>query len=241
MGVRGWRGRLLLDQYDFSLDTFSATFSATADALESSNWQSSARQYQPDAAKSELTVTGYYTGAAAGTIYTEIRSRLGTESPAWVAWLLNTAALGNPAYVLRSSWGNNVTIDTPVDEMLKFDATFQGAGAGGLTLLDGTITATGNGSVIDFTTAGSAGGMAYLVVRSITGTATNASVSVQSSATSGMASPTTHGALTFSAVGVQELVITGAIGRYCRVVINSLGGATAFAASLVLCVNDVTM
>ena len=34
-----------------------------------------------------------------------MKARRGTESPAWVAWLFNTSALGNPAIVLDSAWG----------------------------------------------------------------------------------------------------------------------------------------
>lgn len=240
MGVRAWRGRLLVDEFDFSLDTFSAEFAATADALESSNWQSSAMQYQPGNATSTLTMSGYYTGYAAGSIYREIYARLGTESPCRVAWLLNTAALGNPAYVLDTAWGDSVTVDVPVDEMLKFDAKFQGIGYGGVTLLDGTVSATGNGTVVDLGAAGASGGTAWLFVRSITGTATNAAIAIECDTISGMTTPTTLGTQQFSAVGVYSLAISGAVERYVRVKINSLGGATAFAAAVIFCVNNVT-
>lgn len=241
MGVKGYRGRFLMDEFDFSMDTFSASLSLNAEALESSNWQSAARQYQPDGAQSELAVTGYYTGYTAGDIYRELVARVGTETPAWAAWLLNTAELGQPAYVLSSSWGSGVTVDTPVNDLLKFDATLQGIAYGGYTLLDGAVSATGNGTVVTLPAAGSDGGTAFLFVRSITGTATNASVSIQCDTVVGMSTPTAKGTIQFSAVGVYQLAITGTVEEFVRVAINSLGGATAFTAALILCVNDATM
>lgn len=241
MGVKGWRGRLLVDEFDFSTDTFAAAFNSTAEALESSNWQSSAVQYQPDGADAELTFTGYYTGYDAGDIYTEIASRLGTETAAWVAWLLNTAAVGNPAYVLDSAWGSGITVNTPVNEMLRFEATFQGVPYGGLVLLDGAVTATGNGTVVTLPAAGTAGGTAFLFVRAIDGTAVDATVSIECDTVVGMSTPTDKGSIEFSAVGVYELALTGTVEQYVRVTIDDLGGADGFTAALILCVSDVTM
>lgn len=241
MGVKAYRGRLLVDEFDFSLDTFAAALSLTAEALESSNWQSSAMQYQPDAVSGNLTFTGYYTGNDAGDIYQEIYSRLGTETAAWVAWLLNTAAVGNPAYVLATAWGSSVTVNTPVNELLKFDGQFEGIVSGGLTLLDGAVTATGNGTVVTLPGAGSTGGTAYLFVRDITGTAVDASVTIECDTVVGMTTPTDKGSITFSDVGVYTLAVSGTVETYVRIVIDDLGGATDFTAALVLAVNDVTM
>lgn len=241
MGVKGWRGRLLVDEFDFSMDTFSASLSVNVEALESSNWQSGARQYQPDGAKSELAITGYYTGYDAGDIYREMNTRLGTATPAWAAWLVNTAALGQPAYVIQAAWNSGITVDTPVNDVLKFEATVQGVAYRGYTLLDGAVTATGNGTVITLPVAGSAGGSAFLFVRSITGTAVDAAVSIQCDTVVGMSTPTAKGTIEFSDVGVYELAITGTVEQYVRVTIDDLGGATAITAALILCVNDATM
>lgn len=241
MGVKAYNGRLLVDEFDFSLDTFSATLENTAEALESSNWQSTAMQYQPDAADGSLSMTGYYTGNDAGDIYQEMYSRLGTEAAAYAAWLLNTAALGNPAYVLDTAWGSNITIDTPVNDLLKFSATFDGIISGGVTLLDGLVDATGNGTVVTLPGPGTTGGTAFLFVRSITGTAVDAIVTIECDTIAGMTTPTDKGSITFSDIGVHTLTISGTVETYVRVVIDDLGGADDFTAALVLCVNDVTM
>ncbi len=241
MTVKAYNGRLLIDEFDFSLDTFAASIEVTAEALESSNWQSTAMQYQPDAADGSLSMTGYYTGNDAGDIYQEMYSRLGTETAAYAAWLLNTAALGNPAYVLDTAWGSNITIDTPVNDLLKFSATFDGIISGGVTLLDGLVDATGNGTVVTLPGAGTTGGTAFLFVRSITGTAVDAIVTIECDTIAGMTTPTDKGSITFSDIGVHTLTISGTVETYVRVVIDDLGGADDFTAALVLCVNDVTM
>ena len=241
MGVKAHNGRLLVDEFDFSLDTFSATLENSAEALESSNWQSTAMQYQPDAADGSLAMTGYYTGNAAGDIYKEIYSRLGTDTAAYAAWLLNTSALGNPAYVVDTAWTANVTIDTPVNDLLKFQGTFEGQVYGGVTLLDGTVSATGNGTVVTLPAAGSTGGRAYLFVRGITGTAVDAIISVECDTVVGMTTPTDKGSITFSDIGVYTLAISGTVETYVRVTIDDLGGATNITAALVLCVADVTI
>ena len=241
MGVKAYNGRLLVDEFDFSLDTFAASLDNTAEALESSNWQSSAMQYQPDGAAGSLSMTGYYTGNDAGDIYQEIYSRLGTEAAAYVAWLLDTRALGNPAYVVDTAWGSNVTMDTPVDDLLKFSGQFEGVVYGGVTLLDGQVAATGNGTVVTLPGGGTTGGRAYLFVRDITGTAVDAIVSVECDTVVGMTTPTDKGSITFSDVGVYSLTISGTVETYVRVTIDDLGGATDITAALVLCVADVTM
>lgn len=241
MGVKAYNGRLLIDEFDFSLDTFAASLAVTAEPLESSNWQSTAMQYQPDAASGQLTMTGYYTGNDAGDIFAEVYDRLGTELAAYAAWLLNTTALGQPAYVVDTAWGSNVTVNTPVNELLKFDGQFEGILSGGLTLLDGQVTAIGNGTVVTLPAAGSNGGTAYLFVRDITGTAVDASVTIECDTLVGMGTPTDKGSITFSDVGVYTLTISGTVETYVRVVIDDLGGATDFTAALVLCVADVTM
>ncbi len=240
MGVKAWRGRLLLDEFDFSLDTCGASLELSVESDEAGNWQSPAAQLFPTESGGMLTTTGYYTGPDAGDIYQEMKARRGTESPAWVAWLLDTSALGNPAVVLDSAWASNIVLNTPVKGLIKFDAKWEGIIANGLVLLDGAVTAIGNGTVITLPAAGSAGGTAYLFVREIDGTAVDAQVSVECDSVVGMSTPTDKGAIQFSAVGVYELALTGTVEEYVRVVIDDLGGATGFTAALVLCVDGVT-
>jgi len=240
MGVKAWRGRLLVDEFDFSLDTFSASLELTVESEKSDNWQSAAGQIFPTENGAMLTTTGYYTGPDAGDIYQEMKARRGTETPAWVAWLFDTSALGNPGAVLDSAWASNIVMDTPVKGLIKFNAKWEGVAYNGLTLLDGEVVATGNGTVITLPAAGSAGGTAFLLVRAIDGTAVDAQVSIECDSVIGMTTPTDKGAIQFSDVGVYELALTGTVEEYVRVVIDDLGGATGFTAALVLCVDGVT-
>ena len=241
MATRANRGRLLIDRYDFSLDTFAATWTTTVEPLESANWQSTTMQYQPDAVDASLTMTGYYTGYDAGDIYREIYARRNTDTTAYVAWLLDTSALGQPVYLLQTGWASSITVDTPVQSLLRFDATFDGVPYGGYTLLDGQRTATGNGTVVTLPATGTSGGRAFLLVRAITGAATNAEVHIECDTVVGMTTPTDIGTITFSTVGAYPLAIAGTVEPYVRIVVDDLGGATNFTAALILCVNGVTM
>lgn len=241
MGVKAHNGLLLVDEFDLSLDTFAATLETSAEALESSNWQSSAMQYQPDAVDASLSITGYYTGNDAGDIYQEVYSRLGTETPAYVAWLVDSRLDGNPVYVMDTAWTANVTIDTPVNDLLKFQGTFEGIPYGGVLLAYDTYSTTPNGAVVNLGAAGSNGGRAYCFVTGITGTAVDAGITIECDTTSGMSTPTDKGAFTFSATGVYTLTLSGTVEQYVRITVDDLGGATDISVIVVLCVADVTM
>lgn len=240
MAPKGRHGRLLLDEFDFSTDTMSASLEMSVESVGANAWQSAAALAQPGAPGAKLKVAGYYTGADAGTIYGEMRERLGSEASAWIAWLVDTRSLGQPADVLRTAWVSDLPLEAPIKELITLSATFEGVPYGGYTLLDGAVTATGNGTVVTLPAAGSAGGTAFLFVRSITGTATDAAVSVECDTIVGMSTPTDKGTIEFSAVGVYELAITGTVEQYVRVTIDDLGGATSFTAALILCVDGVT-
>ena len=56
---------------------------------------------------------------------------------------------------------------------------------------------------------GSDGGTAYLFVTTITGTATNATITVQSDDNTSFTSPATEGTFTFSDEGVYVVTMTG--------------------------------
>lgn len=77
----------------------------------------------------------------------------------------------------------------------------------------------------DFGAGSTSGGTAVLHVATITGTAVNAVVTVQSSPDGGVW--TDEGTFMFSAVGGYVLALAGTVGRYVRLACASLGGATA--------------
>jgi len=240
MAPKGRHGRLLLDEFDFSTDTMSASLEIGVEAVAANAWQSAAALAQPGVSGAKLKVSGYYTGAAAGTVYGEMRERMGSEAPAWCAWLVDTRTLGQPADVMRTAWVSDLPLEAPIKELLTLSATFEGVPFAGYTLLDGEVTATDDGTVVTLPAAGTAGGTAFLFVRDIDGEATDATVSIECDTIVGMTTPTDKGSIEFSAVGVYELALTGTVEQYVRVTIDDLGGADGFTAALILCVDGVT-
>jgi hypothetical protein len=79
----------------------------------------------------------------------------------------------------------------------------------------------------------------YVWVQSITGTATNASIKVQSATTEG-GTYADEATVTFSAVGDASAAMTGAISQWLRVNVASMGGATSITLAVVACVDGVT-
>jgi hypothetical protein len=77
-------------------------------------------------------------------------------------------------------------------------------------------------------------------VQTITGTATNASIVLQSDDNTGFSTPGTECTFTFSAVGGYEQAISGTVDRYVRLNCSSMGGATSFVVVCVAAVSGVT-
>lgn len=240
MPVRAYNTRVLVDGFDFSQDTKGVTLSFTVAELDASTLQSASRKVIAGADEGTVELSGYYDGPGVGTIEREIQARLGSETPCVVAVLLDTTALGNPAYVQQQTWGKQMKIDAPIDDLLTLDAAWTQITSRGLAVAHQAFAALGAAPVIDFGAAGAAGGWAALFVRAITGTAANATFVVKSSAAAGFTSPATHGTFTVTAKGALLLAFSGAVGRYVRLECTSLGGATSLDVTAVAGVAGVT-
>jgi hypothetical protein len=92
---------------------------------------------------------------------------------------------------------------------------------------------------IDIGAAGSAGGFAYLFVTTETGSGTNGTIDIESSATEA-GTYASEGTFTFSAVGVTAVTMTGTVNRWLRLNCTALGGATSWTVSCIACVSGVT-
>ena len=68
----------------------------------------------------------------------------------------------------------------------------------------------------------------------------NATITVQSDDNTGFATPATEGTFTFSAVGGQEIALSGAVDRYVRLNATSLGGATNYTVVGVIALSGIT-
>lgn len=241
-GVPARYVRLLIDEFDFSTDTSGLTLGVNVAAIDAPTLQMDALQRLAGMSGAKLEHNGYYTGPDVGDLERELSARLGTQTPVTVMVLLDTRTIGNPAYVLPATWGEQLTLEAPLSDLLTLSGAWGEMPAQrGVVLLDGAVTATGAGAVIALPVGSLAGGVAYLAVRAIQGTAVNASVLVEGDDNAGMSSPTTLVNFAFSATGVYSFVIGGAVERYVRIQTADLGGADGFTATVVLCVNSVTM
>lgn len=240
MAVRAFNTRVLVDEFDFSTSAKGVTVTSAVDALEASTLQSEAKQAIPGGSDGTIELSGYYTGPNAGDLEQELYDRLGSEDGCVVSVLLDTTAVGNPAYVQQTTWGNQLKLDGPLADLITLDGKWQDIMDRGLSVAHATVSGTGGQTVIDFGAGGATGGWAVLHVRAIDGTAAGATFTVQSAAAVGFSSPTTHGTFTLSDVGALTLVFSGAVGRYIRLNCTGLGGATSIQVTAIVGVAGVT-
>lgn len=218
--------------FDFSGDSNSLSMALTVAPLQNTGFQADAETYIAGLTTGVISQSGYYSGKGAGFIEQEVNARLGTTTAMYVAALFGTNVAGCPAYITTQSWGQQMTMDMPLENLITLASEWPSSGQmiRGLRLTSvatQTISATGALSSVDFGAAGSAGGKAYLFITTITGTATNATIDIESSATEGGAY-LSEGTFSFSSTGVQVVTMSGAVDRWVRLNVTNLGGATNF-------------
>lgn len=168
------------------------------------------------------------------------QSNLQTET-AKVTWLIeSTPPVGG---CLDGSFPSNYTVDTPLDNLIAIQGTWVNTDsicAGYIVANEQSYSSTGAKTGIDFGSLTTTGGKAILIISSITGTATNAQIKLQSDDNDSFSSASDEGTFTFSAVGVYELTLSGTVDRYIRPNVVTLGGATSFVATILVGLNGVT-
>lgn len=241
MATKGAQSSILVDEFDFSGVTNGWDLEIAIAEGDATVINSTGMEYEPLLPRMTLRQNGYVTTVgAAGTWEQELQARLGTGT-AIVAAELDRDVTGSPVYVLPNAAGSNMTFSAPAANVMTLNGVwgFTDAGNRGLRVARATVTATGNQTAVDFGAAGSAGGVGYLFVQSITGSATNASFKLQSSATSG-GTYADECTFTVSAVGAYRATFNGTANRWQRLNVASLGGATGFTVVAVSCINGVT-
>lgn len=241
MPVQAWKTRILIDQFDFSGETSGGSLALTVRPIDAPALQQPSMLYVPGAQNGKLEFGGYWNGGAAGRLDDELYRRLGSQLPCIVITMLDTSALGNPAYVLRSTWNQQINIEWPAAGLLTAQATFEDVAARGLVVAHQSFTAVGLGPLIDFGAAGTAGAWAVLVVRAVEGSASNAAFVVRASNTTDFATPISL--ISFApvaGVGAQMAAAAGDVRRYLRLWCSDMGGATKLTVTAVVGVAGVT-
>lgn len=240
MAIKGTYTRILIDEFDFSGVSNSLEVAVSSESFDVTAFQDTGNVFLSGVASGTITQAGYFDGGAADGFEAEMYARLGSTTGVTVSALFGTQTTGCPAYVLPGTSGRELSISSPVNGIVTLNGTWsEGTGIRrGRRVFGGTISATGAQTAIDFSAAGSAGGSAYLFIQAITGSASSATITVQSSSDNSTFAD--EGTFTFSAVGVQTVTMTGAVNRYIRLNCTSLGGATNFTVVGIACVAGVT-
>jgi hypothetical protein len=252
MAHKGKYARLLVGTStwasDFSGVSNALELSLSVDELEDTVLQSSAVSTLPGDPSGTITQNGYMQYSASDStqnLETRLAAAIAAATPLTVVGLWLTDIEACPAYVARNSNAKGMKLGANVKDLITLQGEWpQGSGfVRGKRVWQGTISGTGaqtSPAYIDLGAAGAAGGYAWLFVRTITGTATSASVLLQSDDNTGFSSPATEGTFTFSSEGVVEVALTGAVDRYLRLSTSSLGGATSFVVTAIAAVSGVT-
>lgn len=246
-GTKGRWSRLWVDDWDLSTKTASADVELSMSSEEVTAFQSTGKEFITTDPDSKISITGYVSSIAADTggLEEELQERFAAANTSLVGLMLADSATGDagmPTYVLPATSADAMKITAPAKGVMGLDGNFGAGSYGhkrGVCLWYGAVSATGNKTGIDFLAAGSTGGDVYVWVQSITGSATNASVKVQSATTLG-GTYTDEATVTFSAKGGFTAAMSGSVSQFLRVNISSMGGATAFTIAVVACVNGVT-
>lgn len=245
MATKSTYTRLLVNEFDFSTVSNQLDVSFTLDKQDVTTFQASGKQFLVMGSEGTITQSGYLTGSAAGYFEAEIATAIANAESLTVAALFGTDTAACPAYVAPNCNADGLTIQAPADGVITVGGQW-GSGTGivrGLRVWSGTFSATGAQTTpdyIDLGAAGSAGGLAWLFVQAIDGTATNADVVLQSDDNTDFSSAATEATFTFSAVGVQSATLSGAVDRYLRLNCTDLGGATSFVVVCIAAVDGVT-
>jgi hypothetical protein len=241
MAVKGTLARLLVDQWDFSCETSGIDLTLAMNEEDVTSLCDTAAVNAPTLTGIKIAHNGYIQQVKTpGYIEQELYNRMGVQG-VYVAALFGIDVPDCPAYILDNTFGANMEILAPAKGILTLNGAW-GEGDGGhrgIRAYDAVASATGPQTAIDLGAAGVAGGEAFLFVQAITGAAANATIQVQSSTTSG-GTYTTLGTFTISGVGSFEVDFTGAVNRWVRLNVTSLGGATGLDMVAVVCVHGVT-
>ena len=239
--TKGTASAILVDEFIFNTSTSSAEAALTVAELTTTNLDSTANENIPGLTEMSITQNGYFTGVDADGTEAELNARLGTTG-AVVAYIPDKDTRGASVYVIPDAHGKEMNISAPDADIITMNGAWGASSAGrrgALLDYEKTISATGESGEINIGSAGSNGGIFYVHVHSIVGTATSASIKLQSATTSG-GSFSDEMTVTFSGVGAFSATNVGTTNKFLKYNCTSLGGATSFVVTIYSVVTGVT-
>ena len=243
--VKAQYTRLLVNEFDFSSQSNSLEVSLENGREDVTTFQTTGKEFLTTDTEGTISQQGYFADVIAGQFEAEIQESIDNGESLYVAALFGTNTDACPAYVARATETSGLTVGAQVPGVITLSGEwFQGLGVlRGLRVWTGTFSATGaqtSPAYIDLGAVGTAGGRAWLFVQTITGSATNATITLQSDTVNTFAAAATECTFTFSAVGGYEQALSGTVNRYLRANCTSKGGATSFVVVVIAAVSGVT-
>lgn len=245
MAVLGFNTKILVDEFDFSGTTNGVLLSTDTSVIEYMVLQNNGVLKLPNLVSPAIEHRGYYNGPDAGDIEYELNARLGSANDVIVGVVVGTNLAAPVGYVLPSTFNQQLRIETPIENLISVNGNWPGGTSriyrGLQAALGDTVDATGAvAGNVDFGAAGAAGGRAWIFVQDIGGTATDATIEVQSDSDSGFGTVANEGTFTFSDVGAYQISLSGTVGRYVRANLTSLGGADDITFLMIVALSGVS-
>ncbi len=242
--VRAKNARVIIDGYEVTGQTSGIVVDGQVGVLEWMVLQATAVEKEPNFATVVLTHNGYFFGPTAGYLYEELADRIETGTPTVVSAILGTQYPAPVAYVIPTSFAQQLRIDAPIANLMTVAGNWPVGterAYRGYVAYYGSISATGAKTAIDLGAAGTAGGKAWLHLIGVTGSLSGAiGVRLESdTANTFGGAETLEATFTNAARGVQAQALSGNIGRYARIKTTGLGGATALQVAVIVAVKGV--
>lgn len=245
--VRGKNARIIVDGYELTGQTSGVIIEGTVGILEWMVLMADAVNKEPNFADVKITHNGYYFGQAAGDLAREVNDRIASAADTAVAAILGAhyAAPTPPvAYVIPTSFAQQMRVESPLANLMTVNGAWPTGSERayrGNVVYYGDISATGGKPVVDLGAAGVNGGRAWLHIIGVTGSLSGAvDIDLEShSSTSFSGGEAVEATFTNAARGVQAQALSGSIGRYARINVGGLGGATALKVAVIAAVSGV--
>lgn len=242
--VRARNARVIVDGYEVTGQTSGIVIDGQVGILEWQVLQDNAVNKEPNFTTLMMTHNGYFFGASAGDLHKELDDRIESGDDTVVSALLGTNLPAPVAYVIPTSFAQQLRVEAPIANLVTINGNWPVGterAYRGLVAYYGTISATGAKTAIDLGAAGTTGGKAWLHLIGTTGTLSGAiDVDIESDTTNSFSgAETVEATFTNAARGVQAQALSGSIGRYARINVAGLGGATTLQVAVIVAVNGV--
>jgi|GEM_PF-2598179 len=224
--MRGNQLAIWVDEFDFSTATSQIDLTFEVGEGERTSLASDAQEYLPLLPKITVQQNGYLEGILPNGFAAEMEARF-AQRGAIVTVLVGRSDPACIAYTLPDAANLEMAFAAPAANLTTLNGQWATSANArrGRRIFTGTLTAAGEQPSVDLGAGTLTGGLAFLHIATITGGATNAELTIESSTDN--LTFVEEATLTLSATGGYTLPLDGAISRYVRLTCADLGGATA--------------